>query len=191
MEFDISKYRHAGVNDEGKRIVEYYKRGDENVVIVEDSSGVYSILEGYDLRTGSSKRERSFSDSLEKCREQIALSKDTVAFTEEVKEMGKQIAENLTSSPYKGIIGKYFDYTYDFEFLDIVADIIDRIDDFSDEQEAFDAIDAQLIYAEDQWKVMQFYQSPSEADFNSAMDSLTEDILGICNKIVESSDEEN
>ena len=100
----------------------------------------------------------------------------------------KKLKESVSNSEYKDIIAKHFDYTFDFDFLDVVADLIDRID-FDEEdldEEIYSAIDEGLIYDADQWKIMQYYQSPSEANFDSAIEDLTGDIFAICNKIVES-----
>ena len=186
MDFNIEHDAYIGRNKEGKRIVEYFRRGNDNVVICKDSDDVYSILENYDFRNGECEREHSFSDSIEKCRKRLTNANETIEYTQEVKEMGKQINENLTDSPYKEIIGNYFDHTFNFEFLDIVANVIDRIDDYRSEEDAYEAIDAELIYSDDQWTVMQFYQTPEQANFNDAMDSFTSDILAICELIVTS-----
>ena len=94
----------------------------------------------------------------------------------ENKEFG-----SINNSQYKEAIAKYFDYSFDFAFLDIVARIIDRVEDFSDPDE---------IYDEDQWRVMMHYQSPSEADFGTACEYLQSDVEAICEHIAEASDED-
>lgn len=92
----------------------------------------------------------------------------------------------LTNSKYKDIIGKHFDYTFDFDFLDVVADVLDRVDDFGDEEDIFGAIDSTIIYYDDQWKIIRFYQTPSEANWENAYDDFQSDIFAICEKIKES-----
>lgn len=74
------------------------------------------------------------------------------------------------------------------EFLKIVEDVIDRVD-FEEVNEdtiydiAYQEIDDSLIYTEDQWEVMKHYQSPNEADFDSAMEEFTNDIIAIIEEI--------
>lgn len=100
----------------------------------------------------------------------------------------KKLKESLNNSKYKDIIGEYFDYSGDFEFLDIVADLIDRVDfDGEDvDEEIYSAIDEGLIYNADQWKVMQHYQTASEANLDSAIEELTQDLIGISYEIIDS-----
>lgn len=92
----------------------------------------------------------------------------------------------LTNSKYKDLIGKHFDHTYDFDFLDVVANVLDRVDDFGDEEDIFGAIDSAIIYYDDQWKIIHFYQTPSEANWENAYDDFQSDIFAICAKIKES-----
>ena len=103
----------------------------------------------------------------------------------ENKEFG-----SINNSQYKEAIAKYFDYSFDFAFLDIVARIIDRVEDFSDTEEIYDAMDSALIYDEDQWRVMMHYQRPNEADFGTACEYLQSDVEAICEHIAEASDED-
>lgn len=111
-----------------------------------------------------------------------------------IVSVGGQKMENekpLQKSKYKQIIGEYFDYNLDFEFLDIVAFILDGLDEEeiknTDDEElydyAFSMIENSLVYYDDQWKVMKFYQMPSEANLDLALDSLTRDIEKLLEKI--------
>lgn len=75
------------------------------------------------------------------------------------------------------IIGKIFNYPFN-RFLDIVNEIIDRIETQNPEYEdILEAIDSTLIFTADQWEVMMFYQSPETANFNDAVLELMNDIL--------------
>jgi len=103
--------------------------------------------------------------------------------------MAKEEFDAINNSQYKEAIAKYFDYSFDFAFLDIVARIIDRVEDFSDTEEIYEAMDSALIYTEDQWRVMMHYQTPSEADFGTACEYLLSDVEAICEHIAEASDE--
>lgn len=93
----------------------------------------------------------------------------------------------LQRSPYKDIIGRHFDYSVDFEFLDIVAIILDRIDFEGDlEDEINVAIDDSLIYIEDQWTVAKFYApSPADLDWDEVLlDGLSVDIHILAEEII-------
>lgn len=93
----------------------------------------------------------------------------------------------LTKSIYKDQIGEHFNYSVDFEFLDLVANVLDRIEfDCSDEEfddEIWSAIDDELIYYSDQWTVIQHYQLPKDANFGEAMDEFSNDIYSLAYKI--------
>ena len=107
------------------------------------------------------------------------------------EESLKESKGDYLDSKYKKIIGEYFDYTGDFEFLDIVADVISRVDDFGDDDDIWQAIDDALIYIADQWTIAQFYaSSPADLVWDDVFDSFQGDIYAICNKIVEAGDEE-
>lgn len=107
---------------------------------------------------------------------------------EEVKE-SKCLNEEekaLTKSPYKKLIGEYFDYTMDFDFLDIVANVLDRIDDFTSDEDIYQSVDDELIYTQDQWTILEFYcASPAEADWDSAYSDFLGDIMALASKIAE------
>lgn len=132
-------------------------------------------------------------------------SKEVKPEKKECKEpkADKNLREGVSDSPYKDIIAEHFDYTVNFDFLDIVSNIIDRIDDideFKDEDEIYDAVysalDDELIYDDDQWTVMRFYQTARDASLDEALDSLVADCVAIVEKIVEkgtddSDEEEN
>ena len=90
------------------------------------------------------------------------------------------------SSPYHDVIAEYFEYDSDFEFLDVVANIIARVDDFESEEDIWQSIDDELIYTYDQWKVLEHYCTPQEANWEVAFDSLSGDIFGVCSTIAES-----
>lgn len=121
----------------------------------------------------------------------VDYDEDGVITSEGTQESLKESKGDYLDSKYKNIIGEYFDYTGDFEFLDIVSDVISRIDDFGNDEDIWQAIDDALIYTSDQWTIAQFYAtSPSELVWDDVFDSFQGDIYAICSKIVESGDEE-
>lgn len=93
----------------------------------------------------------------------------------------------LTKSIYKYQIVEHFNYSTDFEFLDLVANVLNRIEfDCSDEEfddEIWSVIDDELIYYKDQWTVIQHYQLPKDANFGEAMDEFSSDIYSLAYKI--------
>ena len=96
----------------------------------------------------------------------------------------------LQKSSYKDLIGEHFNHTWDFEFLDIVASTLDRID-FDDVEDDLDekvwrACDDAMIYTADQWTVLEFYaNSPQEANWEDAYLDFESDIMAIAEKIAE------
>lgn len=101
----------------------------------------------------------------------------------------KAMDEGISDSPYKDAIAEHFDYTGDFDFLDIVANVIDRIDDIEElgdddiYGEVYSSIDDELVYDDDQWRIMRFYQRPNDANFEEAINQLAEDCVKIVAKI--------
>lgn len=82
----------------------------------------------------------------------------------------------------------YFDFATD-NFIDIVMDTIERIDDYSDYDEINQCIDDSLIFTWKQWEIMKHYQSPEKADFYTAIDEFASDIQSICNILSKMEDE--
>jgi len=115
---------------------------------------------------------------------------------ESLKEEKLHEDKEFHSSPYHDVIAEYFDYDSDFEFLDVVASILGRVDNFEDDDDIYTAIDDELIYTYDQWKVLEHYCSPQDANWEVAFESLMGDVFGVCSKIAgmnhsEDNEEEN
>lgn len=101
------------------------------------------------------------------------------------KKLGE--AKSLSSSPHKDLIGKHFDYSGDFDFLEIVSDVLNRIDfENADEidAEVQDAVDSALIYIADQWTIAQHYASgPDSLDWDEVVSEFESDIRSIVDEI--------
>lgn len=110
--------------------------------------------------------------------------------TSKAKEEGKEdMKEGYSTSKYKDIIAEHFDYTPDFDFLDVVSDIIDRVDDFNDEEDIWQALDDGLIYNAKQWIVAIHYCSaPGDLVWDDVLMELSNDIQAICSKIASSTE---
>lgn len=114
----------------------------------------------------------------------VAEEEDESMEKKELREEDKP----LQKSEFKDEIGNYFDHTFDFEFLDVVASILDRID-FAEAAEddideaVYQAIDDELIYTADQWTVIEHYCDPQSASYDDAIDELTSDMIGLAEQI--------
>ena len=123
-----------------------------------------------------------------------ALDKgDVVLESKKSNTRGKKLTESkhdLQKLPedIQDIVGEHFDYTMDFDFLDIVADILLRIDDFEDVN-IWDEIDSALIYTDDQWRVLWHYvDSPEDLDsesWSNALETFGADLESLCGEIAE------
>ena len=66
-----------------------------------------------------------------------------------------------------------------FEIADL---IFERMEEPTEEELQY-SMDTELIYDEDLWEIMKYYQRPSEANFNEAMDEFYNDLLDILYKV--------
>ena len=93
---------------------------------------------------------------------------------------------NKLDKDIQDIVGDHFGYTMNFDFLDIVADVLLRVDDF--ENDLWETVDSTLIYADDQWEVLEHYfDSPadlSDGSWDDAFAQFVGDIEEICRKVV-------
>ena len=187
IDFEEHKMRHLKESCDKKRIVGYFDKKGKTDVICVDCDGVYSIKEGYSFDRGTCEGERCFTDDEEKCRKSLTSDEDEIEYTHEVKEMEKQLMETLNSDGIRKYVWKHFDNYASFEFVDIVVDILDRIDDIEncDDEDVYQAMDDSLLYTEDQWTMMAHYQSPQDANFEDAWESLYSDLLSIVESIKE------
>ena len=98
---------------------------------------------------------------------------------------------SINQSSYKTIIAAYFDYSWDFEFLDLVADTLERVGDFSNEEQVFEAAYDATIYYKDQWTILQHYCTPEKANWEKAFNEFADDIACLAARIADkTSDEE-
>lgn len=86
----------------------------------------------------------------------------------------------------KNIVGEYFDHTWDFDFLDIVAKVVSRVDDYGDEDDIWGALDTTVLSTNEEWEIAKYYAgSPSNLDWNEVMVQFNDDIFAICGRIHE------
>jgi len=186
MIIETSKQRHLFETADKKRIVEYYGDNNDNIksVICEDAEAGVSVLDGYDCDKGTGKSERFF-ENLESAKKYLTEARSMIEYTQEVNNMKEQLKEELSASEIRSAIGKHFDYSASFELVDIIENVIDRIEDIyvEDEDELHDAIiqaiDDSLIYTEDLWEIMKQYQSPQDANWDEAVEEFYNDVYVI------------
>lgn len=82
-------------------------------------------------------------------------------------------------------IAKHFDYSFDFEFLDLVADTILTIEDLSNEDQVIESADRSTIYYKDQWTILHHYCTPTQANWDYAFDLFVNDMLALAKEVIE------
>lgn len=89
---------------------------------------------------------------------------------------------------YKAV-AKHFNYHGSDAFFDVVEDLVDRVDieDWKDDDydAIWQAIDEGLIYTKDQWTILEYYCSPTDANFDEAIEELASDMGSILSDIYE------
>lgn len=97
---------------------------------------------------------------------------------------------NITPTEIRNKIGEHFDYSFNFDFIDLVELITTDALNWKSETEendafnrVYNAIDTYAWDNNDKWIIIQFYQNPEDANLNSAKDYLQTDIIQILNKL--------
>lgn len=129
--------------------------------------------------------EDTFTDYVKKNEDKVVeYVKEFGSLIEGCSSKKKVIKEGLDNSPYKDIISDYFDSSMDFDFLDIVANSLEGIDFTKDDNSILTSVLDNLIYDDDLWAIIKFYQRPKECNYDEAMDSFSNDILALVSLIV-------
>lgn len=104
---------------------------------------------------------------------------------ESIKESNGTELDSLGETN-KNIVGEYFDHTWNFDFLDIVAKVVSRVDDYGDEDDIWGALDTTVLSTNEEWEIAKYYAgSPSNFDWNEVMVQFNDDIFAICGRIHE------
>ena len=75
---------------------------------------------------------------------------------------------------------------FNLKVCEIAEAIIERMEECTEdeiEDELKYAMDDELIYDEDLWEIMKYYQRPNEANFDEAMEEFYNDLLDILYKV--------
>jgi hypothetical protein len=118
-------------------------------------------------------------------------SEDEMEEGKKEMKMQKPLKESaLSKSKFRNIIGEYFNYSSDFDFLDVVAQVLDRVD-FEGDKELIaggehadevltQAIDDALTYTQDQWFIAEHYAStPADLDWQEVVQEFSDDMYAI------------
>lgn len=79
-----------------------------------------------------------------------------------------------------------FGNIYDDDFLNLVNDVLDRLDlgGEVEQDELYEAIDSSLIYYNQQWAMMKYYQNPQEANYEEAFEFFVNDMFSVVDDIL-------
>jgi hypothetical protein len=79
-----------------------------------------------------------------------------------------------------------FGSIYDDDFLDLVNDVLDRLDlgGEVEQEKVYEAIDSSLIYYHQQWTMMKYYQNPQDANYEEAFESFVNDMFSVVDDIL-------
>lgn len=87
------------------------------------------------------------------------------------------------------VVVRHFDNRGTDSFFDVVDDLVERVDieDWKDDDydAIWQAIDEGLIYTRDQWVVLEHYCTPTDANFDEAIEELASDMGSILSDIYE------
>lgn len=87
--------------------------------------------------------------------------------------------------PYeKEVIAKHFNYTKDFDFLDVISCLYCAMEDAEDYSQVYEAVDSSLIYTKDTWAVIKHYCEPFEVDKDAVYEQLIDDLITIRSEII-------
>lgn len=68
---------------------------------------------------------------------------------------------------------------FGFGEVEKIAEMVIERMEAPTEEELQQAIDDEIIYYDDQWEIMKYYQNPEEANFNEAMEEFYNDLVEI------------
>ena len=71
---------------------------------------------------------------------------------------------------------------FNLKVCEIVKSIFERMEEAT-EEELQQAMNDELIYDDDLWEIMKYYQRPTEANFNEAMEEFYNDLLEVLYKV--------
>lgn len=97
--------------------------------------------------------------------------------------------ESVSESDIRREVTSYFDYRGSDDFFDVACDIVERVDDYSDSDSVWEAVDEGLIYIADQWAVYMHYCQPGDP-WDECLEEFTNDIMSICSNLEDEDDEE-
>ena len=71
---------------------------------------------------------------------------------------------------------------FNLKVFEIAELIFERMEEPTEEELQY-SMDTELIYDEDLWEIMKYYQRPNEANYDEAMEEFYNDLLDILYKV--------
>lgn len=99
---------------------------------------------------------------------------------------------SINQSSYKTIIADHFDHSWDFEFLDLVAETLELVEDLSDVTvtEIYDAASRIAIFYRNQWTILRHYCTPETANWKKAFDRFCKELIALAGRIARETSKE-
>ena len=200
MDLDIPGFDYKITNvfeDEGHTgwNVVYSWNGDDIVEIEVWDDGNYVTVENLyapNLLNGTYETFRSFSDDLAY---KVRKHMNRVHFNESTNKnkghLNKLNEEFIHPDIYRTVI-RYFNYSGTSEFMDIIADLVDRAlgrDSGDTYEDVYDAIDKGLHQYNDKWQVISHYETPEISE--ETYEELANDLVSIIDELREDEDDED
>lgn len=178
----------------------YAKKSGKSVASVESAwkKAKRTASKSYDPETNPN----AFYGTVNKIlRRKLNLEEDRTAKRFAMRRMNESADEETIVHA----IGEYFDYSLDFEFQDVVKDIVETaLEDIEYRKREADmgaaqiepddavanAFDERLVYYKEQWAVLHHYCTPQDANWERAEDSLFNDVLNIVTGLLENDGED-
>ena len=86
---------------------------------------------------------------------------------------------------YDAVQNHFKDSTYDSNFFELVTSLVERVDNYSDDEDIWSSLDEGLIYYNDQWTVLEYYCTPQDASWDEAFEALYNDVYSICQDLAD------
>lgn len=96
-----------------------------------------------------------------------------------------------TQQQIKDAILNTVEGSFDFDYVDILEKVINRVEDYNNEEDIAEAIDDAFIYYNDQWTITKhFYNSPLDVDKDELIEQFTDDVYSVCSQLANAKEEQ-
>ena len=70
-------------------------------------------------------------------------------------------------------------HNHSWKFMDILENVLDRIENPNEDDDILQAIDDELIYYSQQWTILQEYFNPQDANWNDAIEEFINEVFSL------------